>query len=108
MKPSRHDKKYKIHITGIELAELKKQTWAMTEAYGLDMKIENYKGARPITFYYWDLDCLLCVVENSFDDYSNKETKEYLAMKKLFIRLFKLYPENYHYTKNEQKPFDLT
>jgi hypothetical protein len=34
----------------------------MAEAFGLDRKIENYKGTRPITLYRWDLECLLEVI----------------------------------------------
>ena len=42
MKPGSNDKRYYILITGQELIELKKYTWAMAEAYGLDTKIETY------------------------------------------------------------------
>jgi hypothetical protein len=56
MKPAPGDKKYSIHITGRELAELKKFTWSMVEAFGLDRRIERYQGKRAIGFYRWDLD----------------------------------------------------
>ncbi|HUG69719.1 MAG TPA: hypothetical protein VMM76_18350 [Pirellulaceae bacterium] len=58
MKPGKNDTRYKIRISGTELAVLHKLTWAMAEAYGLDHKIEAYKGTRAITLYDWDLDCL--------------------------------------------------
>jgi hypothetical protein len=56
VKPGSKDKKYYIVISGPELIELKKYTFLMAEAYGLDKKIENYKGTRPIGFWRWDLD----------------------------------------------------
>ena len=58
MKPGSGDKQYRILITGRELEELKKFTWSMAEAFGLDRRIEKYQGKRPIGFYRWDLDCL--------------------------------------------------
>ena len=35
----------------------------MAEAFGLDRKIENYKGIRPLTLYRWDLECLMDVID---------------------------------------------
>ena len=58
MKAGPKDKQYKILITGQELEELKRFTWSMVEVFGLDNKIEKYKGKRPICFYSWDLDCV--------------------------------------------------
>ena len=58
MKPGKNDTRYKIRISGTELAVLQKLTWAMAEAFGLDRKIEAYRGTRAITLYDWDLDCL--------------------------------------------------
>jgi len=58
MKPGKNDKRYKIRISGTELAVLQKLTWAMAEAFGLDRKIDAYQGKRPLTLYAWDLDCL--------------------------------------------------
>ena len=40
--------KVNILITGEELEELQKHTWSMVEAFGLDRRIEQYKGKRPI------------------------------------------------------------
>lgn len=62
MKPGKGDTRYKIRITGTELAVLHKLTFAMVEAFGLDRKIEKYKGTRAITLYSWDLDCLEAVI----------------------------------------------
>jgi hypothetical protein len=46
-------------IDGEELAQLKRHTWLMAEAFGLDSRIERYQGKRPIGFYRWDMDCLI-------------------------------------------------
>ena len=67
MKPGSKDKKIKILITGEELSELKRFSWEMTGAFGLDGRIERYRK-RPIGFYSWDLDCILAVIENALSD----------------------------------------
>jgi hypothetical protein len=54
MKPLPGDHRHRLLITGDELRELKRHTGAMAEAFGLDRKINNYKGSRPITLYRWD------------------------------------------------------
>ena len=98
MKPGSKDRKYKILITGMELEELQKQTGHMVEAFGLDRRIENYRGKRPIGFYRWDIDCLVDVVSYVLDDpeeYPDKKSKEYLAMKNLYEKLKKLEEEAY-------------
>jgi len=61
VKPGPGDHRHKLLICGDELRELKRHTYAMAEAFGLDTKIENYTGTRPITLYRWDLECLLDV-----------------------------------------------
>jgi hypothetical protein len=62
MKPSKHDRRHRVRISGDELVELKRHTGAMAEAFGLDRKIDSYKGTRPLTLYRWDLECLLDVI----------------------------------------------
>ena len=59
MKPGSRDIKVNILITGEELEELQKHTWSMVEAFGLDRRIEQYKGKRPIGLYQWDMECLI-------------------------------------------------
>ena len=49
MKPGKNDIPVKLKISGRQLKELQKHTWQMCEAFGLDGKIENYKGTRPIS-----------------------------------------------------------
>lgn len=63
MKPGSRDHQHKFVISGDELHELQQHTYIMAESFGLDRKIENYKGTRPITLYQWDLECLLDVID---------------------------------------------
>ena len=68
MKPRSRDIKINILISGDELTELKRHAWMMVEAFGLDSRIENYKGTRPIGFYRWDLECLIDTIDCALDD----------------------------------------
>lgn len=90
MKPGPRDKKYKILITGQELEELKKFTWSMVEAFGLDSRIDKYQGKRQIGFCSWDLDCLEDVISMAIDDdkeYPDKSGQGYKAMMNLYNRI---------------------
>ncbi len=94
MKPGSGDIKVQILIDGEELAELKRHTWLMVEAYGLDSRIERYQGKRPIGFYRWDMDCLIDVMSLALNDtraYPSKDSSAYLALKMLHDRLKKEY-----------------
>ncbi len=48
MKPGSRDRKASILITGLELDELQRFVWMMVESFGLDRRIANYQGVRPI------------------------------------------------------------
>lgn len=70
----------------------------MVEAFGLDRRVENYQGKRPIGHYSWDFDCILTVIEDALNDqteYPNHEDQGYKALKSLFDRL-----------KTENRKFD--
>jgi len=98
MKPGKNDIPIKIKISGKQLEELQKHTWQMCEAFGLDRKIENYKGTRPISFYSWDLDCLLDVLDMTLDDekeYPDKKDAGYIKLYKLYVDLKNAYKETY-------------
>jgi hypothetical protein len=98
MKPSPKDKKYEILITGQELVELKKFTYDMAEAFGLDRKIEKYQGKRAIGFYRWDLDCLedvLAMAVENKSKYSAKSGLEYEAIMNLYERIKQLRKQAY-------------
>jgi hypothetical protein len=90
MKPGSKDIKLNVLITGDELIELQRHTYQMAEAFGLDRRIDNYRGKRPIGLYSWDFDCLLAVIENALDDpldYPDKGNPGYKTLKKLYSRL---------------------
>ena len=98
MKPCSGDHRHKLLICGDELRELKRHTSAMAEAFGLDAKIDKYKGTRPITLYPWDLECLIDVIDFALkdeEDYPDKSAPEFQALKGLFERLRKEYDDTY-------------
>ena len=87
MRPGRKDKRYFTRIDGQELAELQQYTWDMAEAYGLDKKIERYKGTRPIGLWSWDLDCLEAVLYNALRDCQDSNSKQYQNLKRLQTKI---------------------
>ena len=98
MKPGKYDIPIKCRISGTQLKELRKHTGHMCEAYGLDRKIGKYKGARPISFYRWDLDCILDVLDMVLGDeeeYPNKNDDGYIQLYELYADLKKAYKETY-------------
>ena len=98
MKPEKGDIPVRIKISGLQLAELQRYTGDMCEAYGLDGKIEKYKGTRPIALYRWDLDCILDVLDIVLDDragYPNQESSDYLALSMLRSSLKHAYEQTY-------------
>jgi hypothetical protein len=93
MKPGSKDKRYRILITGRELEELQRFTGQMAEAFGLDRRIEDYQGKRPIGLYSWDIDCLDSVISLALDDadaYPRKAGPGYEALQRLGERLKQL------------------
>ena len=98
MKPGSADKPYSILITGRELEELKRFTWSMAEAFGLDRRIESYRGKRSIGLYRWDLDCLEDVTELALTDeraYPTRSGPGYEAMERLEGRIKRLREQAY-------------
>src|ERR1017187_9282932 len=98
MKPCSGDIRHKILITGDELRELKRHTGSMAEAFGLDRKIEAYKGTRPLTLFRWDIECLMDVIDCELNDpreYPDKTAPEFLALKTLGKRLRTEYDTHY-------------
>lgn len=98
MKPGKHDIRHRILISGAELKELKRHTASMAESYGLDGRIERYKGKRALGLYRWDLECLLDVMDMALtdtEDYPSPDTPGYLALAALNARLRGVYEEAY-------------
>jgi len=70
----------------------------MAEAFGLDRKIDEYAGIRPITLYRWDLECLMDVIELALQDkseYPNESAKGYQVLAGLGERLRREYQSVY-------------
>ncbi len=89
-KPGSKDRKISLLIDGEELTELQRMTWLMSESFGLDRRIENYRGTRPIGLYRWDFECLLAVIDDALKDskeYPDMTTPGYNALTQLSRRL---------------------
>ena len=98
MKPSKNDIPIRIKISGRQLEELQRHTWHMCEAFGLDTRIDNYKGVRAISFYSWDFDCMLDVLDMVLNDkkkYPDKQGEGYIVLFALHSDLKKAYQETY-------------
>ena len=98
MRATKKDLKVLILITGNELQELQRHTYHMVEAFGLDVRVRNYKGKRPIGFHAWDLDCLFAVIELVLDDpndYPDPSHPSYITLKNLLSRLKVMYAETF-------------
>jgi hypothetical protein len=79
-----------MRISGEELRELKRHVGMMAEAFGLDRKIDQYAGTRPLTLYRWDLECLIDVIVLALRDkreYPDESSSEFKAMANLGERL---------------------
>lgn len=100
MKPLSGDHRHRLLITGDELRELQRLTWAMAEAFGLDRKIANYKGTRPLNLYRWDLDCLMDVIEGALADNKDQSASSCLALRSLGDRLRREYDAVYKHDKS--------
>ena len=98
MKPRRNDVAVQCQISGLQLTELQKYTDHMIEAFGLNSKIERYKGKRPISLYRWDLDCILAVLDLSLTDarnYPDMQSEGYLSLQSLQQSLKVAYRDTY-------------
>ena len=106
MKPGSRDIKYTILITGLELEELQRHTWHMVESFGLDRRIEAYRGKRPIGLYRWDIECLQDVISLALKDpaeYPDHSAPGYVALRGLYERVRRLCAEAFDepYTPDE-------
>lgn len=90
VKPGSRDHKASILITGLELDELQRFTGFMAESFGLDRRIANYQGVRPIGLWRWDIECLIDVINSVLDDteyYPTHDSPKFQAIKNLRDRL---------------------
>jgi hypothetical protein len=85
VKPGKGDFRFRVKISGLPLEALQEHTGCMCEAFGLDRKIERYKGTRPISLYYWDIECILDVLNtvlNDREEYPDQGSPEKPCVKK--------------------------
>jgi hypothetical protein len=64
----------------------------------LDRKVDNYKGVRPISFYSWDMDCILDVLRMALDDvseYPDQQDEGYIQLHQLYLTLKQAAEETY-------------
>ena len=90
VKPGSKDRKASILITGLELDELQRFVWMMAESFGLDRRIADYQGIRPIGLWRWDIECLVDVIDSVLNDpkyYPAQGNPEHQAIKALRDRL---------------------
>jgi hypothetical protein len=96
MKPGSRDKKYTILITGLELEEIQRFSGWMAESFGLDRRIADYLGKRPIGMYRWDIECLQDVISMALRnpaEYPDHSTPGYAALRGLYERVRRLCAE---------------
>lgn len=94
IKPGSKDRKVTLLISGEELTELRRMTWLMSDSSGLDTRIEDYRGKRPIGLYSWDCECLLAVIDHALKDdkeYPDPTNSGYNALTQLSRRLLDEY-----------------
>jgi hypothetical protein len=106
MRPGKHDIKYSVLVTGLELEELQNLTGSMAESFGLDRRIAAYRGKRPIGLYRWDLECLQDVIAMALKDpqeYPDHSAPGYAALRGLYVRIRRLCAEAFDepYTPDE-------
>jgi len=106
IRPGSGDRKFHILITGLELEELQRFTGWMAESFGLDGRIADYRGKRPIGLYRWDIECLQDVISLALKDpaaYPDHSTPGYAALRSLYERARRLCAEAFDepYTPDE-------
>jgi hypothetical protein len=98
MRPGKRDRKYSIRIQGSELEALKECCLDLPESFGLDRRIEAYKGTRPIGFWPWDLDGLVDALAYELQRQSDpriRRPRNLKALRSVYERLKKLHEQAY-------------
>ncbi len=93
MRPGSGDVPVRVKFVGAELRELRKLAWAMAESFGLDSRIDAYKGKRPIQLYRWDLECIEMAVDDAVKEAEaarKGKASRPSALKRLQVRIHAL------------------
>ena len=107
MKPGKRDIKINFLIQGKELVALHNISFLLSECFGLDARIDNYKGKRPIGLYQWDFECLLGGIEYALNADASTFTntqKDRNDLVSLFDRMKKMYQQTYRTGKQRGYP----
>ena len=96
LKPGRHDKKYYLNLTDDEVDELVYHAYSLTECFGLDDRIAEYQGNKPLSLSRWDIEAIYEVYlsilkEAPNDDYPDLQSPEYQACLRLVKKVKELY-----------------
>jgi hypothetical protein len=83
MKAGPRDIKVFVTFTEAEFDLLQDNTHQMAESFGLDERIANLSGKRPIGFYSWDLDCLDAVCSDLHTEESVDKAVAYSLYEKI-------------------------
>ncbi|MBN1460268.1 MAG: hypothetical protein JXA57_12090 [Armatimonadetes bacterium] len=97
----------RVKIEGDELRVLRILTFAMADSFGLDARIEAYRGMRPIQLHRWDLDCLVDVLANEIKGVRGEpghRASEMKALRTLHERLTRLRDKAYADLERGKRP----
>jgi hypothetical protein len=98
MKPGKNDIKTKFLIQGDELDAIQEICYVFTECFGLDTRISNYKGKRPLGLYQWDYECLIAGLDYIVNNERGREglsQKDLDLLRKLLERINIVYSKAY-------------
>jgi hypothetical protein len=98
MKPGKKDIKINIRIQGEQLIALQKISFLFTECFGLDSRIDKYKGTKSIGLYQWDFECLIGGIEYAISDQKTKNSmrsSEINALTNLSNTINEIYKKTY-------------
>ncbi|XCN74910.1 MAG: hypothetical protein Q3M24_09265 [Candidatus Electrothrix aestuarii] len=73
MKPGKNDIKTNLLIQGDELDAMQDIGYVFTECFGLDTRIANYKGKKPLGLYQWDYECLIAGLDYIVNNEKGRE-----------------------------------
>jgi hypothetical protein len=98
MKPGKNDIKTNLLIQGDELDAIQNICYAFTESFGLDSRIANYKGKRPLGLYQWDYECLISGLDYMVNNEKGKQgisNNDLELLQKLLERITNIYKNTY-------------
>ena len=98
MKPGRNDIKTNLLIQGDELNAIQNICYIFSECFGLDSRIANYKGKRPLGLYQWDYECLISGLDYVVNNEKGKQgvsSSDSEILRNLLERINEIYSKAY-------------